>query len=408
MELVRTPQRTLRISAPPLTGVFDWRPAPLTLVAVVIGLALAGVGPSVALRVHWRVLLVAETVAAAVWAVALALGDGWDVGILLPVERPNQYLASVHLVGSLSEFLANFTDRIRDYGVHVQGHPPGLLLALVGLDRIGFGGSGWTAGLFIVGGALAVPAVLVSVREVASEDAARRAAPFVVVAPAAIWIATTADALYAGVGAWAVTLVILAGGRRGRRGDVLALAGGVLFGATAMLSYGLVLLACIPLAIAVHRRRLRPVVVAALGGAGVLLGFLVAGFWWLDGLAATRERYFDGVGGQRPYLVFLVADLACLAIALGPAIAVALGRLRDRAVWLLVGSVGVAVVLADLTGMAKGEVERIWLPFVPWLLVAGLVLFAGTDRRARQHASGWLCVQVVAAVVTQTLVKSPW
>jgi len=66
------------------------------------------------------------------------------------------------------------------------------------------------------------------------------------------------------------------------------------------------------------------------------------------------------------------------------------------------------VVIADLTGMAKGEVERIWLPFTPWILVAGLALFTGTGSRARWRASGWLALQVVAAVVTQTLVNSPW
>ncbi len=408
VELVRTPARNIRLNAPPLTGVFDWRPEPLTLIAAVIGIALVVVAPIAATRLGWRTLLVATFTAAAVWAVALAVGEGWHFGILRPVELPKEYLASVPLVGSPGAFLSTFTDRIRDYGIHVQGHPPGLLLALVGLDRLGLGGSGWAAGLFISGGALAVPATLVSVREVAGEQVARRVAPFVAVAPAAIWIASTADALFAGVGACAITLVVLATGRSGRRADALALAGGVLFGVTAMLSYGLVLLAIIPVAIAVNRRRLRPIVVAALGGSVVLLGFLAAGFWWLDGLLTTRERYFDGVGGRRPYLVFLVADLAILALVLGPAIAVALGRLRDRAAWLLVGSAAVAVALADLTGMAKGEVERIWLPFVPWLLVAGLALFTGTDSRARRRASGWLGVQVVVAIVTQTLVNSPW
>jgi hypothetical protein len=408
VELVRTPERNIRLNAPPLTGVFDWRPEPLTLVAVAVGLVVALGAPYAATRLGWRTLLLAATVAAAVWAVALALGEGWDLGILRPVELPKEYLASVPLVGSPGDFLTTFTDRIRDYGIHVQGHPPGLLLALVGLDRVGLGGSGWAAGLFIAGGALAVPATLVSVREVAGEGAARHALPFVVVAPAAIWIASTADALYAGVGAWAITLVVLATGRRGRRADALALVGGLLFGATAMLSYGLVLLALIPVVIAAHRRRLRPIVVAALAGSSVLLGFLVAGFWWFDGLLTTRERYFAGVGGRRPYLVFLIADLAILAVVLGPAIAVALGRLRDHAVWLLVGSAAAAVALADLTGMAKGEVERIWLPFTPWILVAGLALFTGTGPRARWRASGWLAVQVFAAVVTQTLVNSPW
>lgn len=408
VELVRTPERNIRLNAPPLTGIFDWRPEPRTLVAVAVGAVLAWAGPLIAIRLRWRVLLAAAVVAAVAWAVALALGEGWHQGILRPVELPKEYLASVPLVGSGGEFLSTFTERIRDYGIHVQGHPPGLLLALVGLDRIGLGGSGWTAGLFIAGGALAVPGTMVCVREIAGEGAARRAAPFVVVAPAAIWIASTADALYAGVGAWAVALVVLATGRRGRVADGLALVGGLLFGVVAMLSYGLVLLAFIPAAVALHRRRIRVIVLATIGASTVLLAFLGWGFWWLDGLLTTGERYFDGVGGRRPYLVFFVANLACLAIVLGPAIAVALGRLRDRAVWLLVGSAAAAVLLADLTGMSKGEVERIWLPFTPWLLVAGVALFADDSTRARRRATGWLGLQGAAAVVTQTLVNSPW
>jgi hypothetical protein len=158
----------------------------------------------------------------------------------------------------------------------------------------------------------------------------------------------------------------------------------------------------------VHRHRLRTLVGAALGGAIVLLGFLASGFWWFDGLLATRERYFAGVGGRRPYLVFLVADLAILAVVLGPAIAVALGRLRDRAAWLLVGGAAAAVAVAAVSGMAKGEVERIWLPFTPWLLVAGLALFAGAEPRARWRARGWLGAQVATAIIIQTLVNSPW
>lgn len=408
VELVRTPDRNIRLNAPPLAGVFDWRPEPLTLVAVATGVALAWWGPWAASRLRWRILLFVAAGAAVVWAVALALGEGWHMGILRPVELPKEYLASVPLVGSGGEFLSTFTDRIRDYGIHVQGHPPGLLLALVGLDRIGLGGAGWTAGLFIGGGALAVPGTMLGVREVAGEGTARRAAPFLVAAPAAVWIASTADALYAGVGAWAVALVVLATGRRGRGADGLALVGGVLFGVVAMLSYGLVLLAFIPAAVALQRHRFRVLVVAAIGASSVLLAFLGWGFWWIDGLLTTGDRYFEGVGGRRPYAVFVVANLACLAIVLGPAIAVAVGRLRDRAVWLLVGSAAAAVLLADVTGMSKGEVERIWLPFTPWLLVAGVALFSDDGARARRLATGWLALQVTAAVVIQTLVNSPW
>jgi hypothetical protein len=258
------------------------------------------------------------------------------------------------------------------------------------------------AGLEILGGALAVPAVLVAMREVADESTARAAAPFVAVAPVAIWVATSADALFAGVSAWAVTLMILATGPSGGRRTVYAVAGGLLFGVTAFLSYGLVLLAIIPAAVAIHRRCWLPLAIAALGAATVFAGFAMAGFWWFDGLAATHTQYYAGVASRRPYLPFLLVDLACFVIALGPALAVALGRLRDRRIWLLVGSALAAVGLAALSGMSKGEVERIWLPFSIWVLPAGAVLALGPRR------AGWLASQVAFTVVLQTLVRSPW
>ncbi len=65
--------------------------------------------------------------------------------------------------------------------------------------------------------------------------------------------------------------------------------------------------------------------------------FAAAGFWWLDGLAATRHEYLQSAAKERPYGYFVLADLAAFAVWLGPAVAIALARLRDRRIWLLVG-----------------------------------------------------------------------
>jgi hypothetical protein len=240
------------------------------------------------------------------------------------------------------------------------------------------------------------------VREVAGEARARAAWPFVAAAPLAIWVATSADALYAGVGAWAVALVILASGRDDRRGDAFALGGGLLFGLLAFLSYGLVLLGFVPLLVAWSRRRLRPIVLATIGVSVVFAAFALAGFWWFAGLAATRARYDAGVASRRPYDVFVLVNAACLAIATGPAIAVAIARMRDRRLWTLVGGALISIGIAAVSGMSKGEVERIGLPFSIWLLPAGAV-FA-----MRRPASAWLAVQLAFAIGVQTLVRSPW
>ena len=172
---------------------------------------------------------------------------------------------------------------------------------------------------------------------------------------------------------------------------------------TAFLSYGLVLLVLIPGVVAWRRRTLRPVFLALLGAAPVFELFAAAGFSWIEGLFATRDLDFVGVASDRPYAEFLVVNTAAFGIALGPAIAVALTRVRDRRLAMLVGGAMLAVAVAMVSGMSKGEVERIWLPFAVWVLPVGGVL-AGDDDRARP----WLALQALTAVVVATFVKSPW
>lgn len=169
----------------------------------------------------------------------------------------------------------------------------------------------------------------------------------------------------------------------------------------AFLSYGFVIVARIPLAVA--RRRARPLVMAALGALAVFGLFAALGFSWFDGLATTRERYFSGVASVRPYSTFLIANIGILAIMLGPAAAVGLARLGDRRAWLLVGGALAAVVVADVSGMSKSEVERIWLAFAPWILVSGIAL-ASTVRSTRR----WLALQLVAALIIEVVVRTAW
>ena len=59
------------------------------------------------------------------------------------------------------------------------------------------------------------------------------------------------------------------------------------------------------------------------------------------------------------------------------------------------------VLAADLSQMSKGEVERIWLPFVPWLLVACAFL----PERWRRPG---LAIQVVVALAVQHLLFTGW
>ena len=56
---------------------------------------------------------------------------------------------------------------------------------------------------------------------------------------------------------------------------------------------------------------------------------------------------------------------------------------------------------APYAGMSKAEVERIWLPFVPWMLVGAALL---PERWLRPA----LTIQIVFALVVQHLLFTGW
>ena len=141
--------------------------------------------------------------------------DGWQRGFAGRLTARHEYLRQVPVVTDIPEALSSFSRRILDYQpdswiTHVSGHPPGALLTFVWLDRIGLGGGAWAGLLCLLVGSSAAAAIIVTVRAVADEETARLAAPFVAVAPTAIWVAVSADGYFAGVAAWGIALLALA------------------------------------------------------------------------------------------------------------------------------------------------------------------------------------------------------
>lgn len=357
------------IEAAPLFGYWSLRLDPGAFLALVVAASVVAFGPATASRLPWRALPSAAGATSALWAVALAASDGWDRLTQPLTSERHEYEPYARTITSARTFLDDFAELVPGLPTHPSAHPPGATLVPWLLDRIGLGGAGWFAALVIVAWGVAIGAALVACGRLAGHDEARRAAPALVLLPAAIWVATSADALFAGVTALGVALAV-AGGRRA------AVAGGLGLGLAALLSYGVVLALTIPAAVAWHRRRLDDLA-AAVVAAGAVLVFVAAttGFWWFDGLAATRDRYWSGLASVRPgpYLT-LAGNPAALALATGPAVAVGLARRAGNP--LVVGAL-LAVGVADLSQLSRGEVERIWLPFVPWLALAA----KGDDRR---------------------------
>ena len=118
-----------------------------------------------------------------------------------------------------------------------------------------------------------------------------------------------------------------------------------------------------------------------------------------------KREVDESVQSTRPFSYFAVSNIAALAFVCGPAVVVGLTRLRDRAMWLLVGGALAAVALANASALSKGEVERIWLPFAVWILPAAGALI---DREPDRQLRVWLAAQMTAALVLQTFVRTNW
>ncbi|WP_205860493.1 hypothetical protein [Phycicoccus sp. HDW14] len=410
--------------AEPLLGDWALRVGRSSLVVLAVVAVTAWGGLTAALeRLTWRRLLLLSWAVSLVWMVALALVDG-PSGLGRILDDPSEYLRSAQATDDVGALLREYVAHIPDRGepgtlpTHLAGHPPGAVLMFIGLDRIGLG-SWQAAGLVVVLVAATLPAgVATTLDRLGARDAARRALPFLVVGPAAMLMAVSADAVFATTAAWAAAALAAATAARtpvARAG--LAVAGGLLFGWCLMESYGLVLLGALAVAVLLAgpgsaRQRL---VVGAVGGVSalaVVLAFVPLGFAWWEAYPALHERYWAGIASRRPAWYWVFGNLGAALLVAGPMLPAALGagaprlrelvaRRRPDPVAALVGAGVAMVAVADLSLMSKAEVERIWLPFLPWMLLAVVWL----PERWRRWG---LVAQAVAALLLQHLVRTVW
>lgn len=392
---------SLFAGAPPLFAVWLPHLGPGTPLAVLVAVAAIAWGPRLADRLGWRQALGLTYLVALAWTFSLALVDGWQRGFADRLTRQDEYLHEVPGITDVGVMLRSFSSRILEHvpgswTTHVAGHPPGATLVFVWLDRIGLGGGAWAGLACILIGALAAVAVPATVRALGSESLARATLPFAALLPGAVWIGVSADGLFAGVTAVGIALVV-------RRHWLAWLAGGVLLGFGIFLSYGLTLVGLIALAAVAVTRRWAALAVAVVGALAVVAAFAAAGFWWLDGYHLVVERYYQGIASVRPYSYWVWANLAALVLAAGPATAAGVRRVFGAGLPLLalVGAALLAVGVADLTGLSKAEVERIWLPFTVWLVPAAALLPAPSRR-------WWLAVQALTALAVNHFLLTNW
>ena len=364
----------------------------------------------------WRRLLIMSYVAALAWLLSLALVDGAD-GLTRAMGNNGEYLFTARQVDDVGLMLRTYVDRIPyahpdNWRVHVAGHPPGALLMFVGLVAVGLGDDLATA-LVVTAVAASMPAaVMVTLRVLSGERTARLVAPFLAFSPAAVFMAVSADAVFTVVAAWGLAaLAAAAVARRGPRMAAFAVLAGLLLGWCVMCSYGLPLLGIIALGVLVLARSWWPLPIAAATALAVVLGFAAAGFAWWEAYPVLVDRYWEGIASERPATYWMWGNLAALLVSAGPLLGVGLahaaghiGHRRDPAivrVLVLVGAAAIAIAVADLSRMSKAEVERIWLPFIPWLTLSLALLPAGWRR--------WgLALQVGTALVVQHLLYTTW
>jgi hypothetical protein len=399
---------------PPLHADWDPRLGAGTLPALALGAVCVRFAVDLAQRLPWRRLLLASYVGGLAWMVSLALVDGAG-GIGDVLDGPYEYLRTARATDDLPHTLDIYISRIpadalpSNWPVHIAGHPPGALTFFVLLARLGLG-SGLAAGLVVtlIASSTAV-AVLQTLRILGAEQHARHAAPFLVIGPAAIWQCVSADGMFAAWAAWGICTLALAATRPWRwTGLGWSVGAGLLLGGGVMNSYGLPLLGLLAVAVLVVARAWRPVVPAAVAALAVVLAYVPFGYSWWEALPVLRERYWAGVASNRPPQYWMWGNLAALAFSAGPmafaGVAHALSRRSGpstRAVWWLVLGGTAMVVAADLSQMSRAEVERIWLPFVPWLLIGCALLPESWRRRG-------LAVQVVLALAVQHLLFTGW
>jgi hypothetical protein len=403
----------------------DWGPRASwgTAVPVVIALTVAIGGPAAARVLPWRRLLVVTWITTVAWSVALAASTSW-AGLTRSIRSRYDYAAAlpeVRRIG-LGPYVSTYVSHLDEAPTHVKSHPPGMVVLLRGLEILGLPGNGWAAATLIAVTATVPIGVAITVHRMGVEAGARAVLPFLVCGPWTLLVATVADGLFAATVVWGIALLAAATSAGDRRtAAVLALVSGALLTGSLYLSYGLVpLVAALTGSVLLATRRHHLIAPLLAGTTTVAAAWTLAGFHWLDGFNAARAFYHRGAAAHRPYIYFVLANLVVFAVMLGPAVVAAWAHRPRRSPdsvtrhslrtsdpfasplrWLAGASL-VAVAVADLSGLSKGEVERIWLPFLPF---ASLVV---VRQATSSRAASWIAAQAAVAIAFQTLLVWPW
>ncbi len=503
----------VKLGAAPLVGQWKFRPSIGYLMPIGLALLVIVAIPRLFARLQTRWVVLSSVGLTTAFTAALAGADG-RVAMLAPVIHRSEYWFWLDKMPPTRQMLAKYDqyDFIVNFSTHIKGHPPGYMLLLKGLAALGLAKPWIVASISYVSAGLVAGSVLVVARRFGSANFTRKAAPFLILAPYAVWMGTSADAVFSALVAMgAAGIAVAATSIRSRTRIGFAVLAGLLLGASFYSSWGTVTCGPIILAAlwcgstwrgspsgfsprrgsttsgsarrgleslgspvdgslsgqAVNRdsstpvpsldssifvgsgeagkvslsqrfRNIAPVTLWALGGMAIVATAMTAlGYNWFAGVGLTRRLYWKGTAQFRPWRYFLVGNLGAVLIALGGVAIIGignlrLGRIRKRSAeskarltaqasaptprnsgsrlntkretnlgWLRVFVLGavICVLTADFSQYSKGEVERIWLPFMPWLTIPAGVLI--------RHRF-WLLLHASNAIVLQVMLISKW
>lgn len=327
--------------------------------------------------------------------------EGWYrvLDPALSFEGANEYLPALGATEAGPGFLLDrFAEMVPALPVHAAGHPPGLLLVLAAL---GITTPQGMAALCVGVGVLAAPATYALGRALLpDEQRARVAGALFVLAPSAVLVgAVSADALFATLGTLAAALLCA-------RGLAARAAGALALGVASLFSWALLALGAFAVLALWAREGLLRAVATGAGCAGALLA-VHGGLWALAGwdpigtVRATERVYRLGIATIRPYWFWAFGSPVAFAVGAGlPVTAWALRALAGRRAPAL--ALAAVVLVAAVAGFTKGEVERIWVIFVPPLCVAAA---SALPPRRLGLVAALLAVQALGA---ELLFESLW
>ena len=384
-------KRAIAGDVPPLLAqlhpsVGPW--LPLAIVAVVAALLIL---PRSLAWPTWRYLIAAIVMGFAV-AVALAVEAHGLSALTAPFRRPLEYFASLPLADAIGPraFAARFPDLGSRLSLHAATHGPNAVLFLWLLWKVtGESLVGVSLLVALVGVAGVIPTYLIA-RAFGQERAARLTALLFLCAPGVlIYSATSMDAVFMTVIACALAALV-----RFPRSSAWAVAAGVVWAIALSFTFGAFVLGLFALGLGVIALQERTKAISlVLTRAVLVLCGLVIGCLLLraalgmnliaDFRAALRANSHDP-SRARPYLYWVFANLPAFLWVAGIAqtalfVHETRSRWRSKEFGFETVFIG-ALVLSSMSGVFLGEVDHIWLFFIPPLTV---VAGSGLDRVQR-------------------------